>query len=88
MTTGVDNGKTYTFQVRAVNAAGNGTSSTGAVVSTVPAQPTGFTAVAKTGKTPISLYTAGQVDLDWTDPSNSTITRWEYQYKSKPAGGS
>ena len=81
--TGLDNGKTYDFQVRAVNNAGNGTASTSASASTIPAKPAGFAATAKTSNSISALFTQGQVDLSWTNPNNSTITRWEYRYKSK-----
>ena len=85
--TGLDNGATYTFQVRGVNTAGNGSVSDEASASTLPAKPSRPTAAAKTDKTSI-LYTEGQVDLSWTDPDNDSITAWQYQYKSKPDGGS
>ena len=85
--TGLDNGKTYTFKVRGFNAAGGGAASASLSASTQPAAPAGFTAVAKTDKTPVALYTEGHVVLSWTNPNNSTITKWQYQYKSKPAGG-
>ena len=89
LTTGLNNGRTYTFRVRGVNAAGNGTESSSVSVSTQPAKPTGFSATAKTGTTPVELFTEGRVDLRWSAPSpaNSTITKWQYQYQSKPAGG-
>ena len=88
ITTGIDNGKTYDFQLRAANAAGNGTASSTATASTIPAKPTDFTAVAETDKSNTDLYTEGQVKLSWTDPNNSAITRWEYRYNSKPKDGS
>ena len=38
----------------------------------MPAKPTGFAAAAGDG----------QVSLSWTDPGNSTITGWQYSYKT------
>ncbi len=38
----------------------------------VPAKPTGFAAAAGDG----------QVSLSWTDPGNSTISGWQYSYKT------
>ena len=70
--TGLDNGKEYTFKARGVNTAGNGTASAEASADTAPAAPTGFTATPK----------HASVDLAWTDPSDSTITGWEYRYKT------
>ena len=45
---------------------------TTATPATAPAKPTILTA------TPMD----GAVDLTWTDPSNNTITGWQYQYKT------
>ena len=88
--TSLTNNTGHTFKIRAVNGAGDGAASDEASATPIPAPaaPTGFTATAKTGKTPVILYTQGQVDLSWTDPSNSSITKWQYQYKWKPDGGS
>ena len=69
------NGSAYDFQVRAVSAAGNG--DPGAAQATPLARPSAPTVTA----TPKN----GSVILSWTDPSNDTITRWEYRYKG--AGG-
>ena len=69
---GLTNGTTYTFKLRAVNDAGAGPQS-GEVSSTplaVPAKPSGFEATAG----------EAQVALAWTDPLNSTITRWQYSF--------
>ena len=82
----LENGATYTFQVRGVNTSGNGSVSGEASAATLPAKPSNPTAAAKTGKTAV-LYTEGQVDLTWTNPDNDSITAWQYQYKSKPDGG-
>ena len=84
------NNTAHTFRIRAVNDSGDGTASdeVSATPLPPPAAPAGFSATPKTGKTPIALYTEGQVDLSWTDPGNTSITKWQYQYKSKPDGGS
>ena len=68
--TGLDNGTTYSFRLRAVNAGGNGAQSgeASAVPLPVPAKPTGLTATPGDG----------QVVLEWDDPQDSTITGWEY----------
>ena len=86
----LDNGNTYTFKLRGKNDFGDGLGAVSSEVSapTLPLKPAGFTAAAKTGRTPIALFAEGQVDLTWTDPDNDAITDWQYQYKSKPAGGS
>ncbi len=72
--TGLTNGTAYAFKVRAVNPAGNGAVSDEAVATTtaLPAKPTG---VAATGG-------VRQVALSWTDPSNASITSWQYQQKT------
>ena len=65
----------YTFQVRAVNSAGNSAASsavTESTLTTVPGAPTGLSATAQTGGT--------SVELDWTAPTNnggSTIIDYE-----------
>ena len=71
----LDNGETYTFRVRAVNAGGNGAASDGATVTMAPAKPGGFTATGGDG----------EVVLAWTDPGDASITGWEY--RQKVAGG-
>ena len=70
--TGLDNGRTYTFQVRAVNTTGGGAASDSSVATMIPAKPAGFTATPNDGS----------VALSWTDPNNASITRWEYRYKT------
>ena len=69
-------GTLYTFQVRALNARGDGQSATASATPTVvpPAQPTGLTATAG----------AGQVTLMWAAGTNSgsaPIDRWQYRQK-------
>ena len=70
---GLTNGKTYSFNLRAVNAAGPGPlvnpgNVARPVAANTPARPTGFTL------TPGSA----QFTLGWDDPSDSTITKWQY----------
>ena len=66
--TNLRGGLEYTFTVRAVSAAGNGTGSTSvAARPTIPA-PTNFTATRGDGR----------VQLNWTRPTNSFITLYEY----------
>ncbi len=77
--TGLTNGTEYRFKVRAVNAGGSGQAAPSAdpwyVAATPqappPAAPTGLTATA--GK--------GSVTLTWSDPSDSSITRYEYRMR-------
>ena len=66
---GLDRGVRYTFQVRAVNATGDGTPSSAVSAWTYPAAPANLTA-APGDKL---------VSLTWDDPSNPSITRYEYQ---------
>ncbi len=70
--TGLDNGRTYTFQVRAVNTTGGGAASDSSVATMIPAKPAGFAATPNDGS----------VALSWTNPNNASITRWEYRYKT------
>ena len=71
--TGLTNGTSYGFKVRAVNSAGNGTASDSASATplAVPGQPTAFTATGS----------SGQVALAWTAPSG-TITSWQYRQRT------
>ena len=89
--TGLNNGSAYEFRFWGINSTFFSTFITHKATdsdSTAPGPPDGFTATAKTGRVPIALFTEGQVDMFWTDPGDSTITKWQYQYKSKPDGGS
>ena len=61
------NGTTYKVKVRAVNSADNGATSAKDVVM-MPAAPTGFTATPRDQR----------VELSWDDPSNDTITKYQY----------
>ena len=72
--TGLTNGKTYGFRIRAVNAAGRpGLPSTEIRVTLrqPPLKPTGVTATAGDG----------QVTLTWDNPDDATISKWQYQQK-------
>ena len=72
--TGLTNGTAYTFQIRAVSANGAGTVS--AEVTTtpfgVPFAPTGLAATTA----------PNQVTLSWSDPSDTTVTRYEYRQRA------
>ena len=77
LVTGLTNGTSYTLKVRAVNAAGVGPETAApAVTPNAPAaKPTGLAATAnRLGAT-----------LSWTDPSDSTITA--YQFRQSADGG-
>ena len=67
--TGLTQGVTYTFRVRAKNSAGNGASSgaESVIVVTKPAAPDSFAAEA--GDT--------QVGLTWKDPGNASIAKYQ-----------
>ena len=74
--TGLTNGQSYTFQVRAVNSVGSSeaatTTATPQAAATVPSSPQNFTAIPGNG----------QVTITWTDPVNnggSTITKYQVQ---------
>ena len=71
--TGLTNGKTYGFRIRAVNTAGNGRPSAEIRVTLrqAPLKPTGVTATPGNG----------QVTLAWNNPDNATISKWQYQQK-------
>ncbi len=75
--TGLTNGTSYTFQVRAVNAAGEGDSSgeqsaTPATASSAPVKPEGF-AARQTGD--------GQVELTWEASSNPlNVTGYQFTH--------
>ena len=73
--TGLTNGTSYTFRVRAFNAAGESGSSdeqsaTPATASSAPVEPEGFSA-SQTG--------VGQVELTW-DPSSNPLTVTGYEF--------
>ena len=72
--TGLTNGKTYGFRIRAVNTAGRPGLPSAEVRVTLrqpPSQPTGVTATPGDG----------QVSLAWTGPTDATISKWQVQQK-------
>ena len=75
--TGLTGGTEYRFHLRAVNANGPGTAAPNADPWYVAATPSVPPPAAPTGLT----ATAGResVKLSWNNPSDSTITRYEYQ---------
>ena len=79
--TGLTAGTQYTFEVRAVNANGDGDAATvTATVIGVPAAPTSLTAAAAATTTPQLAF-----DLSWTAPASdggSAITKHQYRHKS------
>ena len=82
--TGLTNGTAYTFEVRAVSAAGKGAASVSdsetpvALPATVPDAPTGLTA-ATAGD--------GEIALSWTAPVNTgTAAITGYEYRQQAAG--
>ncbi len=71
---GLTNGRSYDFQVRARTSsgvAGEESNTRSATPAAAPAKPTGFTAEAGDR----------QVTLTWTGPENAHIIRYEYQQK-------
>ena len=74
--TGLTNGTEYSFQIRAVAGTVEGTASDPVSGTPIrpPARPTGLTAT--TGDA------SGEVDLNWTDPGDDTITSYDYRIRS------
>ena len=70
--TGLTNGTRYVFEVRAVAGSTDGTATSSTAITPVdkPAAPTGLTATGG----------ATQVTLNWTDPGNATITKYQVRY--------
>ena len=78
--TGLTNGDTYYFRIRAVTDGGPGpvsNSVAGTPELGPPAAPTGFTAVPS----------SGQVVLSWSDPGDSTIDRYQYRQTDNVSAG-
>ena len=70
--TGLDGGETYDIDLKALNDAGSSLSATtSTTVLIIPIAPTGFSGTANNDT----------VDLTWSDPSDSTITGYQYQQK-------
>ena len=77
--TGLTNGTTYSFQVRANNNQGAGPAS-----ETVSATPTGPPAAPEDLRaTPQN----GSVRLHWNNPNDSNIDKYQIRQQEKPAGG-
>ena len=73
--TQLTNGTEYVFQIRAVNVHGSGAASealTATPLVQTPAKPVDLKAMAGNA----------QVTLSWTDPNDSTITKYQYQQKT------
>ncbi len=68
--TGLTNGKTYTFRIRAVDEDGDTANSNDVTVTTILAAPTNLTATVGVG--------AGQIALNWGNPGNNLITKYQY----------
>ncbi len=75
--TGLTNGTEYFFKVRAVNPSGNGSASNEASATPIPVPAA-----------PVVTAAAGdaQITLNWTDPNDDSITRWEYRQKAGSGG--
>ena len=71
---GLSNGVEHTFKIRAVNASGGGeeSDSVSATPQPVPEKPSGLRAEA--GNTQARLF--------WTDPDDSTISGWQYRFRT------
>ena len=78
--TGLENGTSYVFEIRAVNAIGSGQTTTANVTlgESAPGAPTGLTA------------TGGdeQIQLSWNAPSTGGSQILRYEYRSRRSGGS
>ncbi|MCL2067521.1 MAG: fibronectin type III domain-containing protein, partial [Treponema sp.] len=76
---GLTNGTSYAFEVRAVNSNGNGTTSgqQTATPATIPSAPTGFAAVPGNS----------QVTLTWTTPGNGGNAILRYQFSGGTTSG-
>ena len=68
--TALENGQSYTFEIRAVNGLSKGAASdqvSGTPLGPPPAKPTGLAATAG----------GGSVTLDWDDPTDTSITKYQ-----------
>ena len=77
---GLENGVSHAFKLRAANASGSGIKSFEAAATPVPvpAGPTGVSAAPGDG----------QVMLTWDDPNDPTVTGWQYSYRTTDGYGS
>ena len=67
---GLTDGQTYTFRIRAVDEDGDTPNSNDVTVTTILAAPTNLTATVGVG--------AGQIALNWDDPGNNLVTKYQY----------
>ena len=77
----LENNITHTFRIRAVNDIGAGAGSdevSATPMTRVPEKPAGFAALAGDG----------QVTLSWDDPSDASIEKWQYAYRTTGGYGS
>ena len=73
LVTGLSNGTNYTFELRVGNALGDSEAiAVTATPTAAPSKPTGFTA----------SMGDGQVSLNWSDPSDSSITKYQLRHKA------
>ena len=76
----LENDAAYTFKIRAVNDVGDGAESdeiSATPIAAAPEKPTGFTALAGNA----------QVSLSWANPSDASITKWQYAFRTAGAYG-
>ena len=70
--TGLDNGHTWSFQIRALKTGAESPASDEASATLIPARPAGLSAKAGDAR----------VVLAWTDPKNGSITGWKLRKKA------
>ena len=78
--TGLENGKSHSFRVRAVNSVGNG-AYTNPVVATVAGVPDAVSVAAVT-------VASGSASVSWSTPNNNGATITSYTVEFTPSGGS